>query len=747
MQRTQIVKQIYRHAIKCVVAVAAIFLATAPSQAQKTAQAPKTAATPGTNLPMSEDFKKYPGLLPELGQLLTKLQRDVQSPTPRSESRLLPLLPESTTFYVAIPNYGDVAHQTLDIFHQELQQSAVLRDWWAHGQPAPDGPKFEEALAKFDQLHQFLGDEIALSGSLDDKKDPKVIVFAELRKPGLDKFLQQWINQSGTTSKSDVHVLTPQDLASAKDTHSTKDLFVLVRPDFVVATYDLATLRNFSAHLKTSNHEFVSTPFGQRVAQEYHGGATLLAAADLHNMVSQIPLPTKDSQQSLQRSGFADVKYLVWKHAKVGDKSIGLAELSFTGPRRGIASWLGKPAPLGSLDFVSPKAAFASTLVLASLSKIYDDIKDIAGPSSANAFAGIAGGEKALNLSLKDDLLNQLSGELTVEVDSITPPKPEWKTILKVNDTAHVQKTLNTLFAAAQMKPEQNQDAGVTSYTIKVPSGTAPVSLTYAFVDGYLVIASSPESVAEAVRVHTSGESLAKSEKFLASLPPGHSAQASGMFYQNPGAAYASSLSNLSKMSPEVANVLGPYLKDLPPSVARFYGEESSIRSASSSGPVDVSTALIFGAIAIPNLLRSRTAANESSAVGSIRTMNTAEITYSATYPQFGFASNLAALGPDAKNPTAYTPNHAGLLDGSLAGTGCIKMNGSCTKNGYSFVIVPICGKRPCTDFITFAAPVEPNSGTRSFCSTSDGIIRFKPGLWLLPPQTPAECRKWPPLQ
>jgi hypothetical protein len=430
----------------------------------------------------------------------------------------------------------------------------------------------------------------------------------------------------------------------------------------------------------------------------------------------------------------------------VGDQSVSLAELSFNGPRRGVASWLAKPASLGSLDFVSPKAAFATTVVLANLSKIFDEIKDIAGPSGANAFAGIAGGEKALNLSLKEDLLNQLSGEVTVEVDSIAPPKAEWKTILKVNDTAHVQKTLNTLLAAAQIKPEENRNAGITSYTVRVPSGKTPMSIAYAFADSYLVIALSPESVAEAVRLHTSGESLAKSPKFLASLPPGHSAQASALFFQNPGTTYAASLSQLST-SPQIANAVAQYLKDLPPSVARFYGEESSIREASSSGSLDVSTTLIIAALAIPNLVRSRVAANEASALGSIRTMNTAEITYSATYPQFGFASSLAALGPDAKNPTAYTPSHAGLLDGSLAGTGCIKMNGSCTKNGYSFVLVPICKQHPCMNYVAFAAPVDPNSGTRSFCSTEDGVIRFKPGLWLLPPQTPAECRKWPPLQ
>ena len=58
-----------------------------------------------------------------------------------------------------------------------------------------------------------------------------------------------------------------------------------------------------------------------------------------------------------------------------------------------------------------------------------------------------------------------------------------------------------------------------------------------------------------------------------------------------------------------------------------------------------VAIILIIAAIAIPNLLRSRIAANEASAVGSLRTINTAEVTYASTYPSAGFATDLGTLG------------------------------------------------------------------------------------------------------
>ena len=79
-----------------------------------------------------------------------------------------------------------------------------------------------------------------------------------------------------------------------------------------------------------------------------------------------------------------------------------------------------------------------------------------------------------------------------------------------------------------------------------------------------------------------------------------------------------------------------------------------------------VAIILIIAAIAIPNLLRARMAANESSAVASIRTINTAEITYSSSYPTVGFAGTLAALGGVA--PCTPTSTAACLIDSVLAG-------------------------------------------------------------------------------
>src|ERR1700691_954109 len=363
--------------------------------------------------PWLQDVQKDPALLVEFGQLMTKLQHDVQFPPPRGQSRLLPLLPESTAFYAAFPNYGDASHQALTIFHQELQQSPVLRAWWQHGDLGANRDKVEDFLENAYQLSQFLGDDIVVAGETEGRQEPTLLILAEVRKPGLKDLLQQMGKNFGGKSKPALRVLDVQELATATNTVSPQQLVILVRPDFVVAALDVAALRSFNARLDGKIREFVSTPFGQRVEQEYQGGITSLGAIDLQKILQQVPLGTGKNQLLFERSGFADLKYLVWHHKTVSGQAASQMELSFTGPRHGIASWLAAPGPLGSLDFVSPKAIMAGSIRLKSPAEILDDLTDIASIANPNALKQQAMMEQGLNISLKKDLLSYLDGEIT----------------------------------------------------------------------------------------------------------------------------------------------------------------------------------------------------------------------------------------------------------------------------------------------------------------------------------------------
>jgi type IV pilus assembly protein PilA len=129
-----------------------------------------------------------------------------------------------------------------------------------------------------------------------------------------------------------------------------------------------------------------------------------------------------------------------------------------------------------------------------------------------------------------------------------------------------------------------------------------------------------------------------------------------------------------------------------------------------------VAIILIIAAIAIPNLLRARISANEASAVASLRTINTASITYNSTYNNY--ASALSNLGPvtPGSSPTSAT---ADLLDSVLAPTGGVNV---ATKSGYTFTYAePVAN----VGYTVKAAPTSPNqTGVRYFYTDASGVIR-----------------------
>jgi type IV pilus assembly protein PilA len=134
-----------------------------------------------------------------------------------------------------------------------------------------------------------------------------------------------------------------------------------------------------------------------------------------------------------------------------------------------------------------------------------------------------------------------------------------------------------------------------------------------------------------------------------------------------------------------------------------------------------VAIILIIAAIAIPNLLRAKISANESSAAASVRTLVTANIEYSTSYPNSGFATNLANLGPGAgvtACPSGGPTSTAACIIDAVLATG--------NKSGYGLTSVGQ-GTLPFQGFLISATPVTAGtSGVKGFCAQEDGVVRWE---------------------
>ncbi len=139
-----------------------------------------------------------------------------------------------------------------------------------------------------------------------------------------------------------------------------------------------------------------------------------------------------------------------------------------------------------------------------------------------------------------------------------------------------------------------------------------------------------------------------------------------------------------------------------------------------------VAIILIIAAIAIPNLLRARMAANESSAVASVRTITTGEVTYEMAYPTVGYAAALVNLGGKLGAACVPASTSACLIDSVLGNNGNPAASG---KSGYSFTTgagTVVSGVN--VGYTIGAVPLSHNqTGIRGFCAEEDAVVRVDP--------------------
>jgi type IV pilus assembly protein PilA len=164
-----------------------------------------------------------------------------------------------------------------------------------------------------------------------------------------------------------------------------------------------------------------------------------------------------------------------------------------------------------------------------------------------------------------------------------------------------------------------------------------------------------------------------------------------------------------------------------------------------------VAIILIIAAIAIPNLLRAKIAANQSAAVGTLRTISSAEETYSSTYSD-GFTTTLAMLGGTAGTAPKCAVNGE-LIDEVLS-------NDPAQKGGYQYTyansgVVQLTTGVPAgcggtsgyTGFSVSAGPVTLNTGTAAYCIDETGVIRVDAAATPLEIMNPCSGSGKPPLQ
>lgn len=573
----------------------------------------------------SKNANRYADMLSGLASVKAELGK-VPQPEERHSTHLLDLMPATTVVYAALPNLADTLAESQRIIAERLNQNPTLHEFWAK-EHATKGQKMDQVIDTIRHFGEYLGDEIAVSVSMNEKGEPvSPLVLAELKgSTGLREFIQQEAAKYSAGQPGKPHIEFVENPLSANvvasdGTAKNEVLYVWIQNNLIAASPKLESLKDLANVIAAGGNSFNSTPFHDRLSQVYKNGAGLLVAANLESILAQTrqkrvsDAKAQQQENTLNQLGILSLKYFVLDQKVTYGKTHTEASLSFNDAHRGIPSWLAAPGPMGSLEYISPDANVVAGFVVRDPVALVDDLLRVLDTVSPELRRTLDRQQNEHGLNIRNDMAAPLGGEFAFAIDGPILPTPSWKLVFEVNDPQHLQETLERVVTEANKEAakfgktgltwEKSDDSGRTNYTLR--SSDFGVEVNFTYTNGYMIVAPSRALVDRAVQLRDAGSSLLHSSKFIAGLPPDGNANFSAVFYHNlaplvqPFASkIASSVDNLPKGSQEAVKAMAA---DMPPTLAYAYAQGDSITFAANTdgGPFGLSPATLLG---MPNAL------------------------------------------------------------------------------------------------------------------------------------------------
>jgi hypothetical protein len=565
----------------------------------------------------------------------TSLNKDlgrVPQPGVRNSTHLLDLMPENTIVYAALPNLTSTIVESHRIMQERINQNAALREWWEKEKGGHQGPNVDQVIGSIREFGDYLGDEIAVSVSMDEKGEPVApLVLAELKNSaGFQQFVEQQIakfaGNAPANNPNHPAIRFVQDPLTATESATepgkkADELYVWIQNDLFAASPKLNQLQDLATVVqKGATSSFTGTEFHNRIAQTYQEGAGLVVAANLERLIEKTkPEMTKGAggekrESALKQLGILNLKYFVLDQTNVEGKTHTQAMVSFNEAQRGIPSWLAAPGPMGSLEYISPDANVVAAFVVKDPVKLVDDLLGVIETVSPDLRKNLEKQQADHGLDIRRDIAAPLGGEFAFAIDGPILPTPSWKMVFEVHDSGHLQQTLERVvgeinneaakYGKTGLLWDRADIAGRTYYTLK--SADFGVEVNYTYVNGYVVMGPSRAMVERTVHYQEQGYTLQRSTRFTAGLPSDGNANFSALFYHNLAPLvqpFAERIANSAGNLPqEQQQAIKAMAADMPPTLAYAYAQGDSITFAANTegGPFGLSPATLLG---VPNSL------------------------------------------------------------------------------------------------------------------------------------------------
>jgi hypothetical protein len=563
----------------------------------------------GEQISWSPDASRYAALLGELAGIGRKLQA-MPPPPPRFSSQLIKLVPDNTVLYAAIPNLGPMLNQVQILLQGRLTRSVLLNQWWQKQQASGSPQTAEEILNRIRACSSYLGNEIVFAAERGTSGKLRPLVLAQVEKPGFRQFLEQQLTAVNLQNRPSGFRVVGDAASLPSRAANPQQIFILLKNNVMAAASDPDALRNVAALIRTGRSSgFSATDFYSAIQQRYRSGAVWLLAVDLEQISPQTVHKNQVTGVPGRRTGLDNVKYLFAESKEAGRRPENRVTVTFAGGREGLVSWLAGPSPMGTLDFVSPQASFAFSVVLRDPKTLVSELLGAGGQGNSGARQALALFESETGVSIENDLAASLGGEVTVAQDGPLLPTPQWLVALEVLNPERLEVSLQKLVSAfnenlggvaGTLRLTQEERSGRTYYDLNlVPvargmggaRGRLPRlhNIHYTFADGYWLLAPSQSQLERAIQNRETGYSLTRSPEFQKQLPEDGNAYFSALFYENLGRKLSPLLENL-QASGTAAPGSGAWTAGLAkiaaPVLIGAYGEPDRIMLVSNQSPL-----------------------------------------------------------------------------------------------------------------------------------------------------------------
>jgi len=517
----------------------------------------------------SRNSERYQALLEELEELRREMARRVPRPELRYASPLLARVPAETIGYLAVPNLSEALDETYRLLQEQLDKSPQMRRIWQQMVVEPGyEPQLESLITRVRDLGSYLGDEVVvtLPAGLEDEggSGHGPLVMAQVVRRGFEAYLASEIER--LNAEADEPILLLWSGEPSPDPGS--GLKIWTDGQLLLASPGLQTLREAVDAARSGSSPFVGSAFHRRLADTYAEGVEWLAAVDLASVMEQQVM----RDEGIRKTGLTALQHVLVERHSDGERTETGVEVFFDGPRRGVFSWLAEPAPMRSLDFVSPQAPLVLGLVTKEPVEMLEDLGEIVAQGAGAALPSeLEQLQLELGVDLKDDVAAAVGGEMAFAVDGPVLQGLPWKLVLEVYDADRLQGAferlarhavdLSTGEAAWELSTETVR--GRSYHVLDLPVGG---EIHYTFTDAFLVAAPSRALLDRALQLRDSGTGIDVSEDFRALLPADGEANFSALFYQD------------TRQLTEALGEMGA--PQLPPSLVFAYGRQESIKTA-----------------------------------------------------------------------------------------------------------------------------------------------------------------------